>query len=125
MEPESNDDYVKINQIVNVKHVKTVLLNNRNYYAWRAQFAAILKGNHLMHFVKGNVELNDPINEQHDQLILGCLLSVISLTILSTITVVRLREISGKRFEEFMHLREDREYWTSVKSYNLTKVPRL
>lgn len=87
MASESDDELITVNQIINIKHIKTMTLDKSNYYGWRARFAAILRGNRLMHFMEGNVNLDNAINEQKDQLILGWLLSSISPAILTSVTI--------------------------------------
>jgi len=71
-------------KIVMMKHLKCVTLDGDNYFSWKAQFSALLRGYRLMHYVEGKVVITEgPFAEQQDQLILSWLLTSISPSLLS------------------------------------------
>lgn len=69
--------------VVQVKNIKCVSLDCTNYYTWRAQFLAMLRGNELQEYINRKIYLSSSsIHFRQDQLILSLMFSTISATVL-------------------------------------------
>lgn len=54
------------------KQIKCVVLDEENFFCWKAQFAALMRGYHLLDYVNGTMEISlGSLAEQQDQLILS------------------------------------------------------
>lgn len=44
-------------KILHIKNVKTIALDRKNHFSWRAQFIAFLRSNNQLQFVDGSVKI--------------------------------------------------------------------
>lgn len=72
-----------------MKHLKCVTLDSDNYFSWKAQFSALLRGYTLFGYVNGNIAIEEGSPaEQQDQLILSWVFSSISPSLLPQVAVL-------------------------------------
>lgn len=79
---ESAKDEARLEEIVIIRHLKTVTLDRQNYFAWRMQFATVLRGNELEDYLTREIELNTSVRLKQDRLILGWIMMCIAPDIL-------------------------------------------
>lgn len=68
--------------LIKIKHLSTVRLDRTNYFTWKAQTLAHLRGHELLEFIESPVAESNPNLIQQDQLLLAWLFSAISASVL-------------------------------------------
>lgn len=68
--------------LIKIKVAAMVKLDRSNFFSWKAQVIAHLRGYGLLDFFSSPVDLTNLLQVQQDQLLLGWLLSALSTTVL-------------------------------------------
>lgn len=75
----------KTPSLTKIKVAATVKLDNSNFFSWKAQTVANLRGHDLLTFIEQPVDKENAVAVQQDQLLLGWLFSALSPTVLSQV----------------------------------------
>lgn len=68
--------------LVKLKNLYIEKLDRTNYFAWKAEVMTHLRGNGLLRFIEVEVGDDDMLVVQQDQLLMGCIFSMITSFVL-------------------------------------------